>query len=1340
MPLEHIIQKDPLITTPSAQDIADSPESWEARFKFHDSTYFAIPEVERKWERILKNLLNGQSATGLIYADTGYGKTSTGASLWNLAEREGVVTVPPFIWNSLADMLTATHGWVCYRLQHTRPELIPDLEQKHQAVVEVDEAALAQQMVHEDKLTLEQAQKTIARLKLEGRLLDALSPRQLLVYLCSATEILLESGYKGLLILPDEFELFRRNPDTAQNFDQLKNFIFGVHSERDLPIGCVALTYRQTFADINLTAPHILARFNKPEGSLIDLERFYAHTEFAKNLWNNLAISCSLSDAESRAIDAGVLDALGQFLRHARSRELMSGPRSVVATFNRAARHSIENNRSYSLFDFCEDYLSGHISFSGQHTAAGQMQTQIMALSFIDNEARKNVVKLLCVHPEGVPLSLFQEQGIPDSDRQAVIDSLLGQYIVRKANGPTLICYAEGDGLDPLAEILKQLKVHFNPADPEFHRGAVRAFENHIYPEIFTKRSGRDGWIEEVNNNWGTYCSKNLRGSVLREYPDRTLTVDFGTEILSNPTLSESQLFNRFVFETTVGPDNACSIAVNGIEFCFNIQQPIDSQKIPEDINYLGALFSPEEITPLCLLSILDFFDKEEINSRLEQEGVKTEVDLRKTQILGTLINYFFSPAMKENVIFVSSELTDDFMSLPAGKDFVEAALRVLIPKQFPEYSAVAVSNGWQRYLENYREALGRESTLGKKRGIEPVESVNREVPKIFNVGQMTAMQNFYNGAGRDLLKIDEMDDLGNTVAKEIEPRNNNKPVAVYLTPHPLEKYLVELLEESSEIITINGEKVNTVGLPTIYKQAGELGYLDEEIDALINILKARGTAGTHESSGMQYLYWVRSGRPFYYLEDRLKNLEKVLSLADSKGFKSQSLDLSSIHALVQLPGIEDDEIRKDKLDKDLDAAENHLESHCKEWITTEQALLEQKINDLGELRRDVPNGLNPDIGNPTELSLVLFQKIQPQVKLAYVKLSREISEIQAEIRAVSRREIEANHPNWNSHDAIKTASRLRSHRTHVNAEEVRLKAAKDYAEEFYSLFGRWRILAHEVARLSQSMNDIPEDTMVESLIIKLDRVQREIKAHVENQHMSIKDALGNHEYFKQRIEEIDSEFDRLLRGQQGDFIAYQAAIEKKMEGLLNPHPPQLGIKFDQTDIDGCYRRVREAVISKLDELVIIKAKENIRNLKSELRRPIEVFDPPESVRLEAIQMTKDVEAFEAEINRIDYNLTPARVDQELPKWIVELSSVREEGKAIFEKWEEIERKLIKPRNELSSKAQILLDELTPQGTDFTALIIRLLNDGTFSSAKDIIESLEELYQGYLANLTVHGK
>ena len=414
MPLADIIQKEPLITTPSAHDIASSPQRWETSFGIHVATYFAIPEVEKKWSAILNNLLNEKSATGLIYADTGYGKTITGASLWKAAEEKGIVAVPPFIRNSLADLLTATHGWVCYRLQTTRPELIPELEQKHQAVVEVDEEALAQKFAREDGIPLDQARRLIDRLKADGRLLDKCSPHQLLNYLRFATEILLQSNYKGLLILPDEFELFKQNPDTAQNFTYLKDFIFGVHGERRLPIGCVALTYRRTFADIEIGSSHILARFNKPEGSLIDLEQAYGQTDFAKHLWDNLAVSCMLSPSERKAINSNVLNALGQFLRHTRSRDLMSGPRSVVATFNRAARHYSENNRSYSLFDFCEDYLSGHISFSGQHVATAQAHTQIMALPLVNNEARRKFVKLLCVHPEGIHLPYFKRMGFPN--------------------------------------------------------------------------------------------------------------------------------------------------------------------------------------------------------------------------------------------------------------------------------------------------------------------------------------------------------------------------------------------------------------------------------------------------------------------------------------------------------------------------------------------------------------------------------------------------------------------------------------------------------------------------------------------------------------------------------------------------------------------------------------------------------------------------------------------------------------------------------------------------------------------------------------------------------------
>ena len=168
MPLVDVINKERIIHTPYAQDLAESPKDWESRFRFHVGTYIVFEDIEQKWNAILDNLINkGRSATGLIYADTGYGKTATGVSLWDYAESKGLVVVPPFRWDSLADMLTATHGYVCYRLESTRPDLIKDLEEKHQEVIAVDEEMLVARRAREDGVPLEQSQKMISGLRAE---------------------------------------------------------------------------------------------------------------------------------------------------------------------------------------------------------------------------------------------------------------------------------------------------------------------------------------------------------------------------------------------------------------------------------------------------------------------------------------------------------------------------------------------------------------------------------------------------------------------------------------------------------------------------------------------------------------------------------------------------------------------------------------------------------------------------------------------------------------------------------------------------------------------------------------------------------------------------------------------------------------------------------------------------------------------------------------------------------------------------------------------------------------------------------------------------------------------
>ena len=1327
MALADIIQKERTIYTPLAQEVADSPDEQEQKFKFHLNTYVAIADVKSRWDALLNNLLKGQSATGLIYADTGYGKTSTGASLWNYAEDKGIVAVPPFIWNSLEDLLTATHGWVRYRLKHTRPDFIPDLEKKYEAVVAVGEDVLVQKMSREKHLSVEQAQDATAFVKAEGLLREELSPHGLLDYLRFATEQVLATGYKGLMIVPDEFQLFRNNPDTAQNYDRLKQFIFGIHGEEKLPIGCIALTYRETFASIRESEyNYILARFAKPTGNLIDLQNLYGEPGFAKDLWNKLAVLCSLSPSEKSAIDCDVLDALGQFLRHSRARALMSGPRSVVETFRHAALHYTEKNRPYSLFDFCEDYLAGNITFSSQHTEAAQAHTQIMAMPIVNTPEKQKIVKLLCVHPEGVPPELFQKYSISDSDREAVVQALLGQHVITKGTStPTLACYRDDLlGVDSLNEILKRLRERFNPTDKTVHHNAVHAFRKHVFPQIFTQRKQGTllGWtgMQETIENWDGNCTMNLTGTLpnLRGYPNRTLRVDINTQkVMSIPSTPEPQFQVQFILDITGDAPNTCHIVANGLEFWFDIRKPISPQKVPEDIGKLTELFLPENITPLLLLSILDFFDKESTISLVKGAKQDAQVDFLTDRIRDELIRYFFSPEVKAS----AGERATELASVSAGRAFVEDVLRVLIPKQFPDYHAVAIAKGWDNNLGAYRDALSKGHSLRVRRGIDPIKGGS----KLFNMGQV-AFDNFRTSVARNLLKVEQI-------------TGSQPEQSIYFIAHPFEELLVERLDNSPSTILVDSKPVKAIELSGVYRDAKDCGYLDEEVDALLAILKARGMADQQQVTGTKYLYQVETSINFADLKTKLEGIEESVTLAESKNFQYHCNDLSSARVLIGTLGIENDEVLKDKLRQNLNSAEGHLKNKCAEWLKTWHGNLKQKINESETLHLQVPPVLEQQKGRPlTEFSQILFQSVQPEVKSAYTEISDEIRKIQAEVRETCDREVQTYESDKTQRGAIETAARLQQacHRFDTRIEKLNQKRAD--ASELHRLFEPWRVLASQTENSKQLMVDSQADSAVKNLIERLDTAQRDIRQHLANKRLTLKDILGNHEYFKTQIDKINTEFTQFLTGKKDKFIKYQSQISEQLISL--PGQPPQTVEFNPLESEGCYHKVRETAVAKLRSVIKEVLDEN-NNRQRELLKPIEVFNVPEPLRIKAIQLRENLEKLAEEFQGIHLELTAADVNRNLPKWIDGILSKLKEGQAISERRKQIERELDEFVPDPSPRAQRLRNELTSQQeVDFTELIVRLLGDETFGSTTEVLESLEELYQANLVNLTVHRK
>ena len=1358
MALDEIIKKNVVVDTPRAADLAARPEEWADRFQFHVATHVAIADMTDKWDAILKNLLRGRSATGLIHADTGYGKTSTAAALWHYAEQKGIVAVPPFVWNSIADMLIATHGWIRHRLKAKRPDLVPNLEQQYEMLIASSDEDRARRISQEEAVPLDYAKRSVQALKAGGDLMDAVSANRLIDYLREATSTLLEAEYKGLLILPDEFELFANtNPDIAKNFAELKDFIFPIFQEKSLPIGCVVLTYRRTFSEIQLREPYIFARFNKPEGSLIDLEQAYGKIEenrsFAHKLWEKLSVGCNLTAEEQNAVDPDVLVALGQFLGHQRTTQLISGPRSVVATFRRAAIHYGKKKQPYSIFDFCEDYISqGLICFNNQEIDTVKAHTSIMTQPIIGtDEARQRVVKLLCVCPDGVPEALFRKHGISDGDRLAVVQGLLGTHVITKIIGPTLTHYKDDlQAGDALIEILKILRNRYNPASEETHRAAVRSFANYILPEIFPQLTGaaHTGWggLTKMEGDIEPIYQARLRGTFLRDYPDRTLTVHVGTEKFQeiSHAYRESQLFTSFVLRTrgespTHSP-NTCDVRANGLYFRLNISEAIDNREVPKDIGKLGDLFLPEFVTPSLLLSMLNFFDQATTMAQIKELKQEAPVQLLKSRIRDQLIGYFFSAAVKASAVARQADLA----RVPAGKSFVDRALGMLMRQQFQAYRAVAISHQWKKNLGTYMLALKNAESLGVKRGEDPIKRSARDVPGLFNVGQHTTFANaFYpNGVLRDLLLVNEIDASGKTIAEGIEVKNNRSSVAVYFKLHDVEQRVLEMLEASAESIVVDGKSANAMPPNEIFQREAELGYLDEEIEALIDVLKARGLVDQKQQRGMDYLYRIETEINLSELQRKFDLLEELEALAKSKGFTPESdgeYALASVKADFQIIGIASNEVRKDSLRQKLNAIEDAFKRQCTDWLVKARDELDGKAREVETLRLDLPNVSKRETEHPTtEFSVLLFQDIRNEIRKAYNAIPQEIDKVKRDVRAMLNKKMQEYQSEQTFEKAIAVAADLRrSAKTADNKIEA-LREKRLEAERLYGLFEKWRAFARQIAFNRLAMTDAQEIDGVKSLCDRLDEEQQRIKRHLADRAKTVEQVLENHEYFSNQIAAIKGEFDQISERRKDEFIRFQADIEGQLRQLIDR--PDIGEQFNPTDVEGSYSRVREKAVEKIREFVIKPAIQNIEKLKSELMKPLEVFTVSDQLKNQATDLNDEARALGARIDEVKAVLKSDDVDAQLPVWVESLKSIREDGDAVFTRWEGIRDQLRCDKSELRPREAVLLAMIeTSADKDFTELIIALRQSENemFGSTSEIIESLEELYQRNWLNIKV---
>jgi hypothetical protein len=368
-------------------------------------------------------------------------------------EEEEILVVPPFSFTSFSDLLNATYGWIRYRLTERQPDLVEEVEiayrnYTHLSINEMAETFAAEQGIKkQDALVILQAAHARGNLSLTLSHLHLLKFFEVCVTTCQKT------GYKGLLVLPDEIQNYV-NADTRPdlNLRNLFELVTGLQTRREV-LGMIFGLPSYT-RDVIVDKRDDLLQRIKDNNLYLDLETLYGEA-FPEAIWTQYGRKFRLGDQKDRIIDQYALRSIGQ-IAFRREKDLGNGPRTVVNALRESIRHFRQSGNTYSPIDFIDDYLKGNIKFDGRHSLLVEVVQEALRSDIVDTPEKERAVKLLAAFPKGCAEEVYKHYSL-----RKPIEELL-----RRGQGTLIIYTVDGFTLSGLKEAalrcqVSRHRVHF---------------------------------------------------------------------------------------------------------------------------------------------------------------------------------------------------------------------------------------------------------------------------------------------------------------------------------------------------------------------------------------------------------------------------------------------------------------------------------------------------------------------------------------------------------------------------------------------------------------------------------------------------------------------------------------------------------------------------------------------------------------------------------------------------------------------------------------------------------------------------------------------------------------
>ena len=837
--LQAILDKEEIVATQRAEDLLTRPDIVDRVYQGHVRTYIplsrqasgnengqSVVEFER---RVIREVKQAGAIRGYITAEYGHGKTSTALYLWQRAREENILAVPPFQLNKLTDFIRATYGWVRYEIQRTRPQsaAVQTAETLYNSLIDRGAEGIARQY----NMTLADAQRMVR----EKPEIVELTPADYIRFFEEMTHLAQKAGFEGLLIIADELQQYI-DPEIKQGIKDPISPFFDVIS--------AILTRRNhlKFGLIVVIPPKELALLRSDRGDLIhrvlqvslDLRTVY-NQEFPQRLWERLAKEFNFQEHQARILSADCLAALGQI--GARS-SLSDGPRTVINTLRLATRHYIEAGHPadspYTPETLVNDLLQGNIQYDSSKRIA-QVASRVLAHSLVKGQpARERAVKWAAAFPnEGVTMSLQEAHGLAAAFSE-LAQSGLGDLIVAvgdiRNRGFTLRDLQEAPmKTDWLSLMLREFGRNYFETAAKTEERALKGFISLLKTKVFP---ANNQWAvtKEVSarltQNTGLIFEGSFTGS-RPKFPERTIHVrilwedegikDANTE---GDVLVEIRLCRYLDRKESERRYQADPMGIDysgrSLRLTLNLmRRALDpSPNLEEQV---GAYISPFKLTPLLLLTLYQAIDEERERNAIP----KTDDQFIKHNFQTELMEHAFR------------ELFNEIVGTPVGaaqERIIEISLHGLLDATYPNYEPLIVVTNWASSLQKYRNALAHLETNYERQGQGVVEGTKDLIANLFTLSN-TGLDSFARNFPFFIADVSKLPGKG--------------VGSVRFTLHQLEKAIKHWLQESPQIekAQADGKSYELHRLPNheIYDRARAQGYLDKEVDAILELMIARG-------------------------------------------------------------------------------------------------------------------------------------------------------------------------------------------------------------------------------------------------------------------------------------------------------------------------------------------------------------------------------------------------------------------------------------------------------------------------------------------------------------------